>query len=122
MKNKEIELSESLLTACKAAGIENPRYVAQDGNGEVWHYNARPEKVYEVYFIDDVDYECIDHPPYADDWRDSLMEWVEPKIDDISSRNQPLFDFLYQEYGILPLESDMQEIINIVKDMIKENS
>ena len=29
------------------------------------------------------------------------------------ARYQPLFDLLYQEHGIAPLESEMQEIINV---------
>jgi hypothetical protein len=30
---------------------------------------------------------------------------------------QPLFNYLNQEFGVSPLESDMQEIINIVNEM-----
>jgi hypothetical protein len=35
----------------------------------------------------------------------------------MSNFYQPLFDLLHREHGILPLESEMQEIISVVKSM-----
>lgn len=84
------QLSKSLLAACKAAGIESPRYIAQDQNGFVHHYHTMPTRIgcefiggtYEI-FVD-----RLNHPPYAEDWQDSLLEWVDhvadtsKKIDD----------------------------------------
>ena len=82
------ELSESLLAACKAAGIESPRYIAQDEDGTVWHYDGKPDTtgtsdVGIFSFHPDVGEHAInlDHPPYADDWQDSLLEWVDHVAD-----------------------------------------
>ena len=77
------ELSESLLAACKAAGIEKPGFIAQDQNGFVHHYHSMPTRIgcefiggtYEI-FVD-----RLNHPPYADDWEDSLLEWVDHVVD-----------------------------------------
>jgi hypothetical protein len=86
MNTPEKELSESLLAACKAAGVEKPRYIAQDEDGTVWHYDGEPDTtgtsdVGIFSFDPDVGEHAInlDHPPYADDWKDSLLEWVEPQ-------------------------------------------
>ena len=38
------ELSESLLAACKAAGIEKPRYIAQDEEHSIYHYQYKPTR------------------------------------------------------------------------------
>ena len=79
------ELSESLLAACKAAGIEKPKYVAQDKDGEVWSFDLKPSKKQTIWDGDKA--QKIDHPPYANDWKDSLLEWVEPQ-------GEPLADVL----------------------------
>jgi hypothetical protein len=71
------KLSESLLAACKAAGIEEPRYIAQDKDGEVWSFDLKPSKKQTTWDGDKA--QKIDHPPYAEDWQDSLLEWVEPQ-------------------------------------------
>ena len=80
------ELSESLLAACKAAGIESPRYIAQDEDGTVWHYDGEPDTTYTsdfgIFAFDpDIGEHAIslNHPPYAEDWKESLLEWVEPQ-------------------------------------------
>ena len=75
------ELSESLLAACKAAGIEKPRYIAQDKSGIIYHYSAKPSMIECEWLYDDDDDEVniLDHLPYADYWRESLIEWVEPQ-------------------------------------------
>ena len=87
------QLSESLLDACKAAGIENPRYIAQDKDEPyVWHYDLKPDtddtKELDMWAVDNGNATKIHHPPYADDWKESLLEWVDhiadtsKKIDD----------------------------------------
>jgi hypothetical protein len=79
--NMTKELSESLLAACKAAGIEKPRYIAQDKSGIIYHYSAKPSMIECEWLYDDDDDEVniLDHLPYADYWRESLIEWVEPQ-------------------------------------------
>lgn len=90
MNTPEKQLSESLFAACKAAGIYNPRYIAQDEDEPyVWHYDLKPDTEESgVWAVDNGNAIKIHHPPYADDWRESLMEWVDhvadtsKKIDD----------------------------------------
>jgi len=80
MSTPEQQLSESLLAACKAAGIEKPKYIAQDKSGHVYHYNFKPGLITII----------LNHPPYATDWQDSLLEWVEPQgepLADVSARH-----------------------------------
>jgi hypothetical protein len=77
MNTPEQQLSESLLAACKAAGIEEPRDIAQDKDGEVWSFDLKPSKKQTTWDGDKA--QKIDHPPYADEWQDSLLEWVEPQ-------------------------------------------
>ena len=84
------ELSESLLAACREAGIEKPGFIAQDQNGFVHHYHSMPTRIGCEFIGDtyDIFVDRLDHPPYADDWQDSLLEWVDhvadtsKKIDD----------------------------------------
>jgi hypothetical protein len=75
--NTPEQLSDSLLAACKAAGIEKPKYIMQGASEAVYHSESDPRsydgRTYSMRGI------RIDHPPYATDWRDSLMEWVEPQ-------------------------------------------
>ncbi len=73
------ELSDSLLAACKAVGIEKPRYIAQDKDEPyVWHYDLKPDTIESgMWVVDNGIGTKIHHQPYADDWQDSLMEWVE---------------------------------------------
>ena len=82
------QLSESLLAACKAAGIEEPKYIAQDENGTVWHYDGEPDTTYTsdvgiFAFAPDIGEHAIslDHPRYADHWQDSLLQWVDHVAD-----------------------------------------
>jgi hypothetical protein len=84
--NMTKELSESLLAACKAAGIEKPRYIAQDKDEPyVWHYDLKPDtddtKELDMWAVDNGNATKIHHPPYADDWQDSLLEWVDHVAD-----------------------------------------
>lgn len=83
------QLSDSLLAACKAAGIESPKYIAQDKDESIYHYNERPVAYHRLHQWDDAStiYKLIDHPPYTDDWQDSLLEFVEPQ-------GEPLADVL----------------------------
>ncbi len=72
------ELSDSLLAACKAAGIANPRYIAQDKDEPyVWHYDLKPDTSEVMWAVDNGNATKIHHPPYADDWQESLLEWVD---------------------------------------------
>lgn len=77
------ELSDSLLWRCKAAGIKEPKYIAQDKSGHVYHYNVKPTLAsfewLEVISI------RLNHQPYADDWRESLLVWVEPQGEPLAS-------------------------------------
>ena len=79
MNTPEQQLSESLLAACKAAGIYNPRYIAQDKDEPyVWHYDLMPDTEESgVWAVDNGNAIKIHHAPYADDWQDSLLEWVD---------------------------------------------
>jgi hypothetical protein len=79
MNTPEKQLSESLLAACKAAGIESPRYIAQDKSGFVFYYKVKPNMLKCEWLHDDNEDEfgVLDHPPYAEDWKESLLEWVD---------------------------------------------
>jgi hypothetical protein len=81
MNTPEQQLSESLLAACKAAGIEEPRYIAQDKSGKIYHYSGKPNMTKCEWIFGDLEDELdyLNHPPYAADWQDSLLEWVEPQ-------------------------------------------
>lgn len=73
------ELSESLLAACKAAGLEKLKYIAQDKSGDVYHYNVKPDLIsFEWIGVSTI---ILNHQPYADDWQDSLLEWVDHVVD-----------------------------------------
>lgn len=78
MNTPEQQLSESLLAACKAAGIEKPKYIAQDKSGLIYHYKKMPvmisDRMWQINGAMD-----LDHPPYATDWQESLLEWVDPQ-------------------------------------------
>ena len=102
MNTPEQQLSESLLAACKAAGIEKPRYIAQDQDGSVQCYTKKPaiDKKVRLWYSDYDDDTVIDHPPYADDWRDSLLEWVEPQ-------GEPLAEILAQHGDIIGDTTEM---------------
>jgi NTP pyrophosphatase (non-canonical NTP hydrolase) len=89
MNTPEKQLSESLLAACKAAGIEKPKYIAQDKSGFVFYYKVKPNMLKCEWLHDDNEDEfgVLNHPPYAEDWKESLLEWVEPQ-------GEPLADVL----------------------------
>jgi len=74
----EKQLSESLLAACKAARIESPRYIAQNEDGEVIHHDESPTRQGWTHIWGNArSPKRLNHPPYAADWKDSLMEWVD---------------------------------------------
>jgi len=76
------QLSESLLAACKAAGIEKPRYIAQNANGWVIHHDESPTRQGWTHIWGNArSPKRLNHPPYAADWQDSLLEWVEHVAD-----------------------------------------
>lgn len=58
-----------------------PRFIAQDKDEPyVWHYDLMPDTEESgMWAIDNGNAIKIHHPPYADDWKDSLLEWVEPQ-------------------------------------------
>lgn len=64
-----------MLAACKAAGIEEPKYIAQDKSGHVYHYNVKPTLTsFEWLGVIAI---RLNHQPYAEDWQESLLEWVD---------------------------------------------
>lgn len=80
MNAPEQQLSESLLAACKAAGIKESKYIAQDEDGQVVHYEERPTREgWTHIFGGGGACTSLGHPPYAGDWQESLLEWVEPQ-------------------------------------------
>jgi hypothetical protein len=104
----EKKLSESLLAACKAAGIEKPRYIAQDRNQDIYHFNGKPiASTAQCFWIsNDEDDFYLDHPPYATDWQDSLLEWVEPQ-------SEPLADVLAQHGDLVGDDTEMVILYDI---------
>ena len=105
--NTPKQLSDSLLAACKAAGIENPRYIAQDKNGDVWHYLVKPNRIsFAWVFGGNEDDTIIVHPPYADHWQDSLLEWVEPQ-------GEPLAEVLTQHGDLVGDDTEMVILYDI---------
>jgi len=111
--NMTKQLSESLLAACKAAGIEKPRYIAQDKDEPyVWHYDLKPDtddtKELDMWAVDNGNATKIHHPPYADDWQDSLLEWVEPK-------SEPLADVLAQHGNLVGDDTEMVILYNVAE-------
>ena len=102
MNAPEQQLSESLLAACKAAGIESPRYIAQNEDGQVTHHDERPSREGWLYIWGSGgSRKRLNHPPYADDWEDSLLEFVEPQ-------GEPLADVLPQHGDLI---SDTTEMV-----------
>jgi hypothetical protein len=111
--NMTKELSESLLAACKAAGIKKPRYIAQDEDGTVWHYDGEPDTTYTsdvgiFAFVPDIGEHAIslNHPPYAEDWKESLLEWAEPQ-------GEPLADVLAQHGDLIGDDTEMVILYNV---------
>lgn len=73
----EIELSERLRKACLEKGITEPRFVAQDEDGEWFHFVGKPHPR-SCCWSTDSDYvdDCYLFTGHSNpDWRDTLMEW-----------------------------------------------
>jgi len=89
MNTPDQQLSESLLAACKAAGINNPKYITQDAApaSEVWHWRDVPNMGGGIYTSGKGGGTRLNHPPYAADWQDSLLEWVDPCINYIEDKS-----------------------------------
>lgn len=103
---EQIELSESLLAACKAAGIEKPQYIAQDQDGTVLHHKLRPTREgWNHIFGTGGACVILQHPSYAGDWRDSLLEWVEPKEEKsfFSQFTEQHIQYHNEKHGHLPI-------------------
>ena len=102
--NTPKQLSESLLAACKAAGIESPRYIAQDEEHSIYHYQYKPTR--EGYLTMWGNHQGImtplNHPPYAEDWQDSLLEWV----DHVADTNKKVDDDCKIAYKAMMQEAD----------------
>jgi hypothetical protein len=120
--NMTKQLSESLLAACKAAGIEKPRYIAQDKDEPyVWHYDLKPDtddtKELDMWAVDNGNATKIHHPPYADDWQDSLLEWVEPQemlpTVFIPHEGEPLADVLARHPEHVADDTEMVILYNV---------
>jgi len=106
MNTPEKKLSESLLAACKAAGIEKPRFIIQQEQS-VWHVDVKPEFTTSYWAaLGGVGFIKLDHPPYTDDWQDSLLEWVEPQ-------GEPLADVLAQHGDLIGDTTEMVILYDI---------
>jgi hypothetical protein len=124
MNTPEKQLSESLLAACKAAGIEKPRYIAQDKDEPyVWHYDLKPDtddtKELDMWAVDNGKATKIHHPPYAEDWQDSLLEWVEPQemlpTVFIPHEGEPLADVLARHGDLVGDDAEMVILYNVAE-------
>jgi hypothetical protein len=114
----EKKLSESLLAACKAAGIEKPRYIAQDEDGEVIHHDEKPSREGWIHIWGSGGpRKRLDHPPYADHWQDSLLEWVEPQemlpTVFIPHEGEPLADVLARHPEHVADDTEMVILYNV---------
>ena len=105
------KLSKSLLAACKAAGIENPKYIMQGASRAVYHSEHDPRMHNGRYdFTQGV---CIDHPPYASDWQDSLLEWVEP---------QKTTEHVWSNWMIEPKSEPLADVLARHQDHVADGS
>jgi len=82
------QLSDSLLAACRIANITEPKYITQDEDGTVWHYDGEPDTTLTsdvgIFAFDaDIGEHAIllNHKPYTANWQDSLLEWVDHVAD-----------------------------------------
>lgn len=100
MNTPEQKLSESLLAARKAAGIEKPKYIAQDKSGKIYHYSAKPNMIKCEWLYDDNEdeFDILNHPPYAEDWKESLLEWVEPQVKNFNITPSAMVDKFREKF------------------------
>jgi hypothetical protein len=119
MNTPEQQLSESLLAACKAVGIEKPKYIAQDKCGIINHYSAKPNMAKCEWLHDDNEdeFDILYHPPYAEDWKESLLEWVEPQemlpTVFIPHEGEPLADVLARHPEHVADDTEMVILYNV---------
>ena len=108
MNTPEQQLSESLLAACKAARIQNPKYIAQDEDDSIYHYKNKPSrKGYQYMWGNHQGIATpLNHPPYAEDWQDSLLEFVEPQ-------GEPLADVPAQHGDLVGDDTEMVILYNV---------
>jgi len=77
---QQIELSERLRLACLEKGISEPRFVAQDEDGKWAHYNKTPQRD-NIEWFDADNPRIILHEQPNENWRETLMEFITPKIE-----------------------------------------
>lgn len=80
----DIELSERLRKACLEKGITEPRFVAQDGDGTWCHYQSQPYTIPALGFWEafgDYGMILIEEDTMIKNWRDTLMEFVKPTVE-----------------------------------------
>jgi hypothetical protein len=117
MNTPEQQLSESLLAACKAAGIEKPICIVQGHSGAVYHtpYISKPTDAFNGIGI--MKLTRINHHPYATDWQDSLLEWVEPQemlpTVFIPHEGEPLADVLARHPEHVADDTEMVILYNV---------
>ena len=117
MNTPEKQLSESLLAACKAAGIEKPICIVQGHSGAVYHtpYISKPTDAFNGIGI--MKLTRINHQPYAADWQDSLLEWVEPQemlpTVFIPHEGEPLTDVLARHPEHVADDTEMVILYNV---------
>jgi hypothetical protein len=130
MNTPEKELSDSLLAACKAAGIHNPRYIAQNANGKVIHHDNQPSrKGWDSIWGGGGIPKRLNHPPYADDWQDSLLEWVEQQKATehvwsnwmIEPKGEPLADVLARHPDHVADTSKMIDMQDAIADAYRKH-
>ena len=131
MTTIEQKLSESLLAACKAAGIDKPMYITQNRSGDVYHNNYKPRIKNDSIWCYNDGTKFLNHPPYSADWQESLLEWVEPQVKNfnitpsamvdkfrekfIEPNSQPLADFLARHPDANQSECDACELAEATK-------
>jgi len=105
MTTQEIELSERLRKACLEKGITEPRFVAQDADGWWIHYNEDPACFYKLGFFANARAECQElfcDETTAENWRETLMEFVKPTIEEGKRywrRDGSVSGVIYCDYG-----------------------
>lgn len=114
MNTPEQQLSESLLAACKAAGIEEPKYIFQGWLGGVYHSDEDPRTTSSPIFFTYEKSIGVNHPPYANDWQDSLLEWVEPQ-------GEPLADVLARHPDHVADTSKMIDMQDAIADAYRNH-
>ena len=74
MNELEIALSERLRKACLEKGITEPRYVAQDADGEWYHFTEKPQALRSLWRCG-IGSTFLYYDRHNPSWRETLMEW-----------------------------------------------